>query len=670
MSASIRREIEALRCELNEHCYRYYVLAAPIIPDSQYDRLYQKLEQFEAAHPELVTSDSPTQRVGAAPLPEFSQITHVIPMLSLNDVFSDEETWSFDRRVKDRLHTQEPVIYTCEPKLDGLAVSLRYERGKLMYGATRGDGFTGENVTQNIRTIGSIPLRLRGNDYPEVLEVRGEVYLPKAGFAALNKEAEAKGEKLFANPRNAAAGSLRQLDPRITAKRPLDMYCYGVGVVEGQEMPATHHQVLALLKDWGFRVNEYIQVVQGMKEGLSYYEEMAARRDALPYEIDGVVYKVDSFHLQAQLGFVARAPRWAAARKFPAQEELTEILAVEFQVGRTGVLTPVARLKPVFVGGATVSNATLHNMDEIERKDIHIGDIVIIRRAGDVIPEVVSVVVERRPAGVKKILLPQHCPICHSEVVKVEDEAAARCSGGLFCSAQRKEAIKHFASRKAMDIEGLGEQLVEQIVNLGLVQSVADIYQLTLVQWSGLPRMGLKSAENILAAIQKSLRTTLPRFIYSLGIREVGEVTAMSLAQHFSSLANIMAASEEELLSVPDVGPVVAAQVHTFFAQPHNREVIAKLQSLGVHWDDVVSSTAGLPLSGKTYVLTGSLESMTRDEAKARLQALGAKTTESVSKQTTAVIAGSAAGSKLAKAEKLGVEVLDEAGLGRLLGLG
>lgn len=657
--AEAHQRVDELREQIAYHNYRYYVLDNPEIPDAEYDRLFRELQALEEQYPSLITPDSPTQRVGAEPLKGFSEVRHEIPMLSLGNVFSDDELTDFDRRVRDGLGIGE-VEYCAEPKLDGLAISIRYEDGVMVRAATRGDGATGEDVTQNVRTIDAVPLRLFGKDWPRVLEVRGEVYMPKAGFSALNERQREKGEKTFANPRNAAAGSLRQLDPRITATRPLSMYCYGVGVVEGWELPASHSVIMETLRGWGLRVSPELRVVKGMKGCLDYFHTIAEQRDALPYDIDGVVYKVNSLAQQQELGFVSRAPRWATAHKFPAQEEMTILNDVEWQVGRTGALTPVARLEPVQVAGVVVSNATLHNPDEIARKDVRIGDTVIIRRAGDVIPEVVSVVLSKRPDHAKSIETPSHCPVCGSEVVRDEGEAVPRCSGGLYCSAQRKNAIKHFASRRAMDIDGLGDKLVEQLVDEGLIHDVADLFSLTAEQIAGLERMGEKSAANLVEALGKSKTTTLERFLFALGIREVGESTARTLARHFGKLENIEKADEMELLKVEDVGPVVAHHIHTFFRQEHNIEVIEKLIQAGVHWPDVAVSDGEQPLTGQTFVLTGALDSMSRDEAKEKLQALGAKVSGSVSKKTSVVVAGADAGSKLAKAESLGIEVWDE----------
>jgi DNA ligase (NAD+) len=664
----VQDRIAALRDEIDSHNYRYYVLDEPSIPDAEYDRLLRELEDLEKQHPELITPDSPTQRVGAKPLSAFAEVSHKVPMLSLDNAFSEDEMTAWDKRVRDRLGEDSTVQYAAEPKLDGLAISLRYEDGRLVQAATRGDGSTGEEVTQNVRTIRAIPLRLRGEGWPGVLEVRGEVFMPKAGFETLNERARQAGEKTFVNPRNAAAGSLRQLDSKVTATRPLDFFCYGLGEVVGAELGDNHADTLTALRQWGLPVSPELKVVEGVAGCMAYYQDIGARRDDLPYDIDGVVFKVNGYAAQRELGFVSRAPRWAIAHKFPAQEELTTVEAVEFQVGRTGAVTPVARLTPVFVGGVTVSNATLHNMDEVARKDVHIGDTVIVRRAGDVIPEVVSVVAERRPADAKPVVLPGHCPVCGSDVIKPEGEAVARCTGGLYCAAQRKNAVLHFASRKALDIEGLGDKLVEQLVERELIHDPADVFSLTLEQVAGLERMAEKSAQNLLDALEKSKATTLARFLYALGIREVGEATAQSLARQFGSLQAIEAADEEQLQQTPDVGPIVAAHIAAFFHQAHNREVIDKLQAAGVHWEEGAPAPAPdeLPLNGKTFVLTGTL-SKPRDQYKSQLQALGAKVAGSVSKKTDYVVAGEAAGSKLTKAQELGVEVLDEAGLLTLL---
>jgi DNA ligase (NAD+) len=663
-----RARAAELREQLQYHNYRYYVLDDPQIPDAEYDRLLRELQALETEYPELLTADSPTQRVGAAPLAQFEEVVHAVPMLSLGNAFSEQEVADFDRRARERLGVEGDVDYAAEPKLDGLAVNLRYQDGVLVSAATRGDGTRGENVTANVRTIRAVPLRLHGTGWPRVLEVRGEVFLPHAGFEALNQRMRREGGKTFVNPRNAAAGSLRQLDSRVTAGRPLALFCYGFGELSDGPLAATHSASIARLRDWGLPVSPELRTVRGVAGCLAYYRAIGERRDRLDYDIDGVVYKLDELAAQRRLGYVSRAPRWAIAHKFPAQEEMTVLEDVEFNVGRTGAVTPVARLKPVFVGGVTVSNATLHNMDEVERKDVRIGDTVIVRRAGDVIPEVVAVVAERRPEGARKVELPTHCPVCGSEVVRPEGEAVARCSGGLFCAAQRKEALKHFASRRAMDIEGLGDKLVDQLVDRELVHDPADLYALTLEQVAGLERMAEKSAQNLLNALEKSKDTTLPRFLFALGIREVGEATAQALARQFGNLQALEAADEPALQATPDVGPVVAASIAVFFRQPHNREVIDKLLAAGVHWEEGAPASAPqqLPLAGKTFVLTGAL-SRPRDEIKAELQALGAKVAGSVSKRTDYVVAGEAAGSKLDKARDLDIAVLDEDGLNALL---
>ena len=658
-------KVENLREQIRHHNYLYHVLDAPEIPDIEYDRLVRELQALEEAHPELVTPDSPTQRVGATPIEAFGTVKHGLPMLSLDNAFSADEVRDFHRRVAKRLELPDEgkdLAYAAEPKLDGAAVSLLYVNGTLQQGATRGDGRRGEDITHNVRTIDAVPLKLIGDDYPETLEVRGEVFMPKTGFEAYNKRARETGEKTFVNPRNAAAGSLRQLDPKLTAERPLDIYVYSVGIVEGREMPDSHNEVLDQLQAWGFKTCPERRVVNGIDGCLAYYEELGARRESLSYEIDGVVYKVNSRAEQRELGFVSRAPRWAIAHKFPAQEEMTVLKGVEFQVGRTGALTPVARLEPVFVGGVTVSNATLHNMDEVNRKDVRIGDTVIVRRAGDVIPEVVSVIKSRRPKGTRKVKLPAKCPVCDSAVVREEGEAVARCTGGLYCSAQRVEALKHFVSRRAMDIDGLGTKIIEQLVNIGRIKTPADLYRLGKDELASLERMGEKSAQNLIDAIEHSKETTLARFLYSLGIREVGEATAAGVAAHFGGLDRIITATEEDLEAVPDVGPVVASRIRAFFDEEHNREVIARLTKAGVHWKETEPSGAPKdgPLAGKVFVLTGTLPSMTRDEAKDRIQALGGKVTGSVSKKTDFVVYGDKAGSKLKKAQDLDVETLDE----------
>jgi DNA ligase (NAD+) len=660
-TAEARRRAEALRRELDEHNYRYYVLDAPSVPDAEYDRLMQELVALETRHPVLVTPDSPTQRVGAAPLDAFAEVEHLEPMLSLGNAFDADAVHDFDRRIRELLDVTA-IDYVAEPKLDGLAVSLTYREGRLAVAATRGDGRRGEEVTQNVRTVRAVPLRLRGN-VPPLVEVRGEIYMTLSGFAEYNRHATERGEKPFVNPRNAAAGSLRQLDSAITARRPLAFCAYGVGRVD-QALPARHSGVMELLRDWGLPISDTLEVVAGAEGCLAYHAAMLARRQTLDFDIDGVVYKVDRRDWQAELGQVARAPRWAIAHKFPAQEELTRLLDVDFQVGRTGVLTPVARLEPVFVGGVTVTNATLHNMDEIARKDVRIGDMVTVRRAGDVIPEVVGIVAARRDGSERTVVLPPACPVCGSALTRDDEASAVRCSGGLYCAAQRKQAIRHFASRLAMDIEGLGDRLVEQLVDAGLVTSVADLYRLDAEALVGLERMGEKSAQNLVAALERSKATTLPRFLFALGIREVGESTAQALAAHFGDLPALREADAEALQQVPDVGPVVAEHVAAFFAEPHNREVIDGLRAVGVRWEAQApraAHDADAPLAGCSVVLTGTLEAMPRSVAKARLQALGAKVAGSVSKKTAFVVAGSEPGSKLAKATELGVEVLDEA---------
>ena len=665
-------KLESLKQQIRHHNYRYHVLDDPEVPDAEYDRLVRQLQAIESENPELITEDSPTQRVGDAPISAFGTVQHQVPMLSLDNAFAPDELREFHRRVTDRLELEEgadQLCYAAEPKLDGAAVSLLYENGQLVRGATRGDGTTGEDITHNVRTIDAVPLRLIGKDYPPTLEVRGEVFMPKAGFVAYNKKAEQAGEKTFVNPRNAAAGSLRQLDPKLTAERPLDMYVYSVGRIDGGELPETHSEVIERLQGWGLKTCPESAVVEGVEGCLAYYEALGAKRDSLPYEIDGVVYKVDNLLQQRELGFVSRAPRWAIAHKFPAQEELTTVEGVEFQVGRTGAVTPVARLKPVFVGGVTVRNATLHNIDELHRKDVRVGDTVTIRRAGDVIPEVVGVIASRRPKGTKAVQLPKNCPVCGSAVTREGDEAVARCSGGLYCSAQRAEALKHFVSRKAMDIEGLGSKIIEQLVAIDRIKTPADIFQLNKDELTEMERMGEKSAENLVNSIEENRSTTLERFLYALGIREVGEATASSLASYFGTLDAIVAATEDELVEVPDVGPIVASRIRSFFDETHNRDVIKALRDSGVHWQESAPqrSPSKGGLSGKTFVLTGTLPSMTRDEAKQKIQACGGKVTGSVSKKTSYLVYGDKAGSKLAKAQELGVETIDEAGLTVLL---
>lgn len=659
---NVEQRLQELKEILHDHAIRYYVEDAPTIPDAEYDRLMRELLDIEAEHPDWVTPDSPSQRVGGAPLSGFEPVTHDIPMLSLDNAFDDSELDSFYRRMGDRLSAAKSARFCCEPKLDGLAVSLLYVDGVLVRAATRGDGATGENITENVRTIKSIPLRLSGTGWPARIEVRGEVFMPKAGFEQMNAAALKKGEKVFVNPRNAAAGSLRQLDSRITAKRPLAFYAYSVGVIEGGELVDSHYERFLQLKGWGLPMSPETKRVDNMEEVKAYYQDIMARRADLAYEIDGVVIKVDQIALQERLGFVARAPRWAIAYKFPAQEELTRLNEVEFQVGRTGAITPVAKLEPVFVGGVTVSNATLHNADEIARLGVKVGDTVIIRRAGDVIPQIVSVVSEQRPDSARDIVFPTQCPVCQSDIERVEGEAVARCSGGLVCQAQRKEALKHFVSRKAMDVDGLGDKVIEQLVDKEMVTTPADLFRLRAGELTVLERMGPKSAQNIVNALQASKQTTLPRFLYALGIREVGEATAMNLAHHFYNLDAIMQAPVEALIEVQDVGMIVASHVHAFFTQERNQNVVRDLIDLGITWPDIEAKSEDTPqpLAGKVVVLTGTLSQLSRSDAKAALQALGAKVTGSVSKKTDILFAGEAAGSKLTKAQELGVEVRDE----------
>jgi DNA ligase (NAD+) len=734
-SAQERRRHRDLVELLAYHSHRYYTLDEPEIPDSEYDRLFHELLDLERCHPDLITPESPSQRVGAAPLAAFDEVEHRLPMLSLDNALDAQAMSDFDRRVRERLGSSD-IRYAAEPKLDGLALSLRYEQGLLVQAATRGDGARGENVTANVRTIQSVPLKLRGDDWPRVLEVRGEVIMPKRGFAALNARQRERGEKTFANPRNAAAGSLRQLDSRVTAQRPLSFTCYGLGEVGDGWSADSHSAAMARVADWGLPVSPELRVVAGIEGCDGYFAEIGRRRDSLPYDIDGVVFKVDSVRDQEALGFVARAPRWAIARKFPAEEALTEVEAVEFQVGRTGAVTPVARLAPVAVGGVTVSNATLHNMDEVLRKDVRVGDTVYVRRAGDVIPEVVRVLIERRPAGAKPVEMPEKCPVCESDVIKPEGEAVARCSGGLFCAAQRKEAVKHFASRRALDIEGLGDKLVDQLVDRGLIQDPADLFRLDVDTLAGLERMGEKSAGNLVESLDRARETTLARFLFSLGILGIGETMAANVAAACGSLDAVMGLSLSDLVEIKPsqakrlhdtlnkhssielsdtalsaqsglkwfhhshamllierfgnadgvrtapveavanspgvkiegVGDVLAEKLVTFFRQGHNRDVIAKLRAAGVHWPqpERVGQIDLQPLAGKTFVLTGAL-SVPRDQVKERLLGYGAKVTGSVSGKTDYLVAGDDAGSKLAKAEKLGVTVLDEAALERLL---
>jgi len=661
MTSSPQSKHQLLKQQIEEYNYQYYVLDEPTVPDAEFDRLLRQLQQLEALHPELITSDSPTQKVGGKLDSAFSPITHITPMLSLDNVFSEDEFVAFNHRMFNRLGEEQTIAFTCEPKLDGLAISLVYRDGVLVSAATRGDGKIGEDVTQNIRTIKSIPLKLRG-DFPQLLDVRGEVFMPKSVFDSINKAAIEKGEKAFANPRNAAAGSLRQLDPAISAKRSLAVYFYSMGTTEGVELQTTHFKRLMQLKEWGLPVCPEIRQVDDVKSCMAFYQNILDNRQALPYEIDGVVYKVNQIDLQQALGFVAKAPRWAIAHKFPAQEEMTKLHSIDFQVGRTGAITPVARLEPVFVGGVTVSNATLHNMDEIERLDVRSGDTVIIRRAGDVIPQIVSVVINKRPKDTQIVSIPANCPVCSSVVEKEIDQAIYRCSGGLFCDAQRKQTIKHFASRKAMDIDGLGDKLVDLLCDENLLNNVADIYRLTKQQLISLERMAEKSADNLLNAIEISKNTSLAKFIYALGIREVGEVTAMNLANNLLTIEQIEKTEQLELIQIKDIGEIVAEHIVNFFGNNQNKQVVYDLIEQGVQWPDIeVLDKSQQPILDQTWVLTGTLTEMKRNDAKQRLIKLGAKVSGSVSKNTTVVVAGESAGSKLTKANQLGIKVIDEA---------
>ncbi|CAM2813932.1 NAD-dependent DNA ligase LigA [Vibrio mytili] len=671
MSESVLQRLEELKESLHYHAVRYYVEDNPEIPDAEYDRLMRELLEIEAQNPDLISVDSPSQRVGGKPLSEFSQVTHEVPMLSLDNAFDDSELDNFHKRAQDRVGSQSIKQYCCEPKLDGLAVSLLYENGVLVQAATRGDGTTGENITENVRTIKAIPLKLHGEGWPNRLEVRGEVFMPKAGFEMLNELARKKGEKIFVNPRNAAAGSLRQLDSRITASRPLSFYAYSVGIVQGAELASSHYERFLQIKSWGLPMCPETKRVDSLEDVKAYYQDILQRRDALPYEIDGVVLKIDDIAVQERLGFVARAPRWAIAYKFPAQEEITTLNEVEFQVGRTGAITPVAKLEPVFVGGVTVSNATLHNADEIERLQVKIGDQVVIRRAGDVIPQVVSVIKERRPENARDITFPSECPVCGSHVERIEGEAVTRCTGGLVCQAQRKQALKHFVSRKALDVDGLGDKVIEQLVDREMVETPADLFKLSAGVLTVLDRMGPKSAQNIVNALEKSKATTLPRFLYSLGIREVGEATAANLAAHFKTLPAIQSATEEALIEVQDIGVVVAQHITTFFEEEKNQAVVQELLAQGIHWPEISANeqSGEQPLEGKTVVLTGTLSQLGRSEAKEALQALGAKVTGSVSKKTDLLFAGENAGSKLTKAQDLGIEIKTEEDLLQLMQL-
>ena len=659
---TLQAKLETLRNTLRRYEYEYHVLDNPSVPDSEYDRLFHQLKALELEHPDLVTADSPTQRVGAKPLAGFRQIRHEMPMLSLDNAFSDEEFYAFVKRIEDRLIVlPKPLTFCCEPKLDGLAVSILYINGVLSQAATRGDGSRGEDITANIRTIRNVPLQLLIDNPPTRLEVRGEVFMPHAGFERLNKHALELGEKTFANPRNAAAGSLRQLDPNITSKRPLAFNAYSIGIAEGINLPSTHYARLQWLKSVGIPINPEIRLCNGVEEVLAFYRDMQNKRALLGYDIDGTVLKINDIELQNELGFISKAPRWAIAYKFPAQEELTVLNDVEFQVGRTGAITPVAKLKPVFVAGVTVSNATLHNGDEIARLNLAIGDTVVVRRAGDVIPQIIGVLHERRPADAKPIIFPHNCPVCGSQIVRIEGEAVARCTGGLFCAAQRKESLKHFVSRKAMDIDGVGGKLIEQLVERELIRTPADLFKLDLTTLMQLERMGEKSAKNALNSLEQAKHTTLARFIFALGIREVGESTALNLANHFKTLEALQNADFEQLQAVPDVGEVVANRILAFWREPHNVDAVNDLIAQGIHWDAVETKEAGdNPFKGKIVVLTGTLSQMGRNEAKALLQEMGAKVSGSVSAKTDFVIAGDAAGSKLTKAQELGLTVLSE----------
>ena len=660
--SKIKKRVDELRAEINNHNYRYYVLDAPVTSDAQYDKLLRELQELEARHPELITPDSPTQRVGAAPAQEFGEVRHRLPMTSMDNAFDEAEAREWGERVRKGLGTDAAVRYTAEPKFDGTSISLRYEEGVLVQAGTRGDGSTGEDVTLNVRTIRTVPLKLHGKGWPKVLEVRGEIVIPKQAFEKLNAEQLKQGGKIFANPRNAAAGSLRQLDPRVTATRPLSFFPWGLGEVSGGKVSDHYSGVIEKLHDWGFRITDLFRTLSSVDDCLAYYAEIGAAREKIPFEIDGVVYKVDDLAARERLGFTARAPRWAAAHKFPAQEETTVVEDILASVGRTGVITPVAQLRPVHVSGVTVTNATLHNQDELERKDVRIGDTVIVRRAGDVIPEVVMVILEKRKKGARKWRMPEKCPQCGSEVVREEGESAHRCIGGLYCPAQRMGALLHFASRRAMDIEGLGDKLAELLVTSGMAETVADLYKLKDKKQAlvDLERMGEKSAQNLIDQIEKSKGATLPRLLHALGIPQVGEATALALAQHFGELDAIMQADAEALQEVAGIGPNVAGEIHSFFHQKHNQDVLKALREAGVEPEPIVISRKPRPLAGKTFVLTGSLAGMSRDEAKEKLIALGAKVAGSVSKKTDYVVVGEEPGSKADKAKELGVPVLSE----------
>ena len=664
---TILNKAESLRMALHQHNRHYYVDDTPVISDAEYDRLFCALQALEKAYPSLITADSPTQRVGASPAKQFAALRHKQPMLSLDNAFNDDEVLAFAKRLHSRLSETQTISFTCEPKLDGLAVNLLYEAGRFVQGATRGDGRLGEDITANLRTIRQLPLRLAGSGHPKLMEVRGEVYMPKAGFLSLNEQAKQQGSKVFANPRNAAAGSLRQLDPAITASRPLAIFCYAVGEVIDGDIPNSQYALLQQLRTWGFPVPKQIEKKATIADCIDYYHHLTNLREQLPYAIDGIVFKVNELALHEQLGAVARAPRWAIARKFPAEEALTRVQAVHFQVGRTGVLTPVATLAPVVVGGVTVSHVTLHNIEEVERKDVRLDDEVVVRRAGDVIPELVSVNIKKRVAGATKILLPITCPVCQSEVQKTAGETAARCLGGLYCEAQRQQAIVHFAGKKAMNIDGLGEKLITLLVSEKIIKHVADLYQLTKEVLLALPRMGDKSVTNLLAAIDTSRHTSLPRFLFGLGIREVGETTALELATYFTDLPELMQADIDELKKVPEVGPIVAEHVFGFFRESHNLEIIEQLLAYGVKWPKLEVSAVKGHLVGEVCVLTGKLEKLTRDDAKQALQQQGAKVASSVSNATTLLVAGSDPGSKFDKAKALGIKIIDEQALITLL---
>jgi DNA ligase (NAD+) len=661
--------VAQLRDDIAFHQHCYYVLDDPVIPDADFDDLFQQLIALEKQHPSVITSNSPTQRVGPKPISEFRNALHSAPMLSLENAFDEEQVINFDRRVHELLGKPGSIRYSAEPKLDGIAINIRYEQGELVLAGTRGDGFIGEDVTHNVRTIGSVPLRLREGPYPEILEVRGEIFMPKYGFGGLNEQNQAAGEKIFANPRNAAAGSLRQLDPKVTAERPLSMFAYAANLVEGGQLPSCHSQTLVRLHDWGFKLSPENEVVEGLKGCIAFHKKLLALRDGLPYDIDGVVYKVDDYELQSIIGNISRAPRWALAHKFPAKEELTIVRAIEFQIGRTGAVTPVARLEPVSVGGVTVRNATLHNIDEMHRKDVRVGDTVVVCRAGDVIPKIVNVVKQRRRKAARIVRLPSNCPICGSDVIQPEGEAVARCTGGLTCTAQIKETLKHFVSRRALDVEGLGSKLIDQLVDRGMVKNPADLFGLNQAKLQSLDRMGEKSTDNLVNTLNACKETTLARFLYALGIRGVGEATAMNLANYFGDLSVLMNAASEELQKVPDVGPIVAQHISGFFNQSHNRDVIRQLvKETAIHWvKPEMAIKLGTPFAGKTFVLTGTLTKMTRTEVKEHIQSLGGKVASAVSSKTDYVVIGKNPGSKLDKARNLAIEMIDEDGFSALL---